>query len=42
MGDMGFSGGFETMAAGKDGEEWTKTVSLSLPYLCLLLTLYVS
>ncbi|PBK99162.1 cytochrome P450, partial [Armillaria gallica] len=35
MGDMGFSGGFETMAAGKDGEEWIKTASLSIPYLSM-------
>lgn len=26
MGDMGFSGGFEMMAAGKDTEKWLETV----------------
>ncbi|KAG5715895.1 hypothetical protein E4T56_gene20142 [Termitomyces sp. T112] len=27
MGDMGFSGGFETMAAGKDTEKWLETLA---------------
>lgn len=27
MGDMSFSGGFETMAAGKDTEGWMEVVS---------------
>ncbi|KAK0457763.1 cytochrome P450 [Desarmillaria tabescens] len=30
MGDMGFSGGFETMAAGKDGDEWIKTLNIGV------------
>ncbi|KAK0189110.1 cytochrome P450 [Armillaria mellea] len=30
MGNMGFSGGFETMAVGKDGEEWMKTLSMGV------------
>lgn len=27
MGDMGFSGGFETMSKGEDTEHWLDTVS---------------
>jgi hypothetical protein len=29
MGDMSFSGGFETMEAGKDKEGWIEVVGLS-------------
>ena len=29
MGDMSFSGGFETMAAGKDTEGWMDVVSVN-------------
>jgi hypothetical protein len=30
MGDMGFSGGFETMKAGADTEGWLNMVKLSI------------
>jgi hypothetical protein len=30
MGDISFSGGFETMAAGKDTEGWSEMVGLSV------------
>ncbi len=30
MGDMGFSGGFETMATGSDAEDWMSNVRRSI------------
>lgn len=37
MGDMSFSGGFETLAAGKDSEGWMEVVSGETHYKLLLL-----